>query len=224
MFGTIVNAAAIIVGGLMGMLLQGGIKPRSKETILHGLALAVMLIGIKMALTTENALIVIGSLVLGGLIGEWLDIEGWLYGLAQKAEKRFGRGEGRAGQAFVSTSLIYCVGAMAITGSLQSGLTGEHSILYAKAMLDGVSAVVFASTMGVGVVFSGFSVLLYQGTITLLAGVIAPLLTPAAITEMSATGGLLIVAIGINILELKQIRIGNLLPSMLFAAILAGLV
>jgi len=223
MFGTIVNAAAIIIGGLMGMLLQGGIKPRSKETILHGLALAVMLIGVKMALTTENALIVIGSLVLGGLVGEWLDIEGRLYALAQRAEKRFVRGEGRAGQAFVSTTLIYCVGAMAITGSLQSGLTGEHSILYAKAMLDGVSAVVFASTMGVGVVFSGLSVLVYQGTITLLAGVIAPLLTPAAITEMSATGGLLIVAIGINILELKQIRIGNLLPSMLFAALLAGL-
>ncbi|MBS3873622.1 MAG: DUF554 domain-containing protein [Firmicutes bacterium] len=223
MFGTIVNAVAIMLGGLLGILLEGGIKTRSKETILHGLALAVMLIGLKMALTTESALIVIGSLVLGGLVGEWLDIEGRLYRLAQRAEKRFGRGEGQAGQAFVATSLIYCVGAMAITGSLQSGLTGEHTILYAKAMLDGVSAVVFASTMGVGVVFSGFAVLFYQGAITLLAGVIAPLLSPAAITEMSATGGLLIVAIGINILELKQIRIGNLLPSMLFAVVLAGL-
>jgi len=223
MFGTIVNAAAIMVGGLLGMLLQGGLRPRSKETILQGLALAVMLIGIKMALTTENALIVIGSLVLGGLTGEWLDIEGRLYRLAERVEKKFVKGESKAGQAFISTSLIYCVGAMAITGSLQSGLTGEHSILYAKAMLDGVSAVVFASTMGVGVVFSGLSVLVYQGTITLLAGVIAPLLTPAAIREMSATGGLLIVSIGINILELKQIRIGNLLPAMFFAVILAGL-
>ncbi|MBT9134979.1 MAG: putative membrane protein YdfK [Firmicutes bacterium] len=223
MLGTIVNALAIAVGALLGLVLRGGISEKSKETVLHGLGLAVMLIGLTKALETGNPLIVIGSLVLGGLTGEWLDIEGRLYSLAQALEKRFMRGESQIGQAFVTTSLIYCVGAMAITGSLESGLTGNHATLFAKAMLDGVSAIVFASTMGVGVVFSAVAVFFYQGGITLLAGTIAQWLTAAAIREMSATGGLLILAIGINILELKKIRLGNLLPAMFYAVVLTQL-
>jgi len=224
MLGTIVNALAIVVGGLLGLLVRGGFGAKTKETILHGLGLAIILIGFSKAMETNNTLIVIGSLVLGGLTGEWLDIEGRLYSLASKAEKAFTGGESKLGPAFVNTSLIYCVGAMAITGSIESGLTGNHATLYAKAMLDGVSAIVFASTMGVGVVLSAVSVLFYQGAITMLAGAVATLLTPAAIVEMSATGGLLIVGIGINILELKRIRLGNLLPAMFYAAIFAQMV
>jgi len=221
MLGTIVNSLAIVVGGFLGLVVRGGLGEKSKETVLHGLGLAIILIGFSKAIETNNPLVVIGSLVLGGLTGEWLDIEGRLYSLASKAEKAFIRGESKLGQAFVNTSLIYCVGAMAITGSIESGLTGNHATLFAKAMLDGISAIVFASTMGVGVVFSAVSVFLYQGGITMLAGTVANWLTQAAIVEMSAAGGLLIVAIGINILELKRIRLGNLLPAMFYAAILA---
>lgn len=220
MLGTLVNSAAIIVGGVFGALLQGGIREKSRETVMQGLGLAVVLIGLMMALKTQNPLIVIGSLVLGGLMGEWLDIEGHLYRLAQGLERRFVRGESRLAQAFVTTSLIYCVGAMAITGSLESGMTGNHATLYAKAMLDGVSAIVFASTLGIGVAFSSVPVFLYQGTITMLAAWISQWIT-GAVTEMTATGGILIVAIGINILEIKKIRVGNLLPAVVFAVILA---
>lgn len=221
MLGTIVNSAAIIVGGIVGTFFQNGIKEKAKETIMHGLGLAVVLIGLTMALKTGNPLIVIGSLVLGGLVGEWVDIEGKLLRLAQRVEKRFVKGESRLAQAFVTASLIYCVGAMAVTGSLESGMSGVHATLFAKAMLDGISAIVFASTLGVGVALSSIPVFIYQGSITLLAAWISQWLTAAAVVEMSATGGLLIVAIGLGILNIKQVRVGNLLPSLLFAVILA---
>jgi len=224
--GTIVNSAAIVVGGVLGALFQGIIKEKAKETVMAGLGLAVVLIGLTMALQTGNPLIVIGSLVLGGLVGEWIDIEAKLLRMAKKIESRFVKGESRLAQAFVTTSLVYCVGAMAVTGSLESGISGAHGILFAKAMLDGVSAVVFASTLGIGVVLSSIPVLLYQGTITLLAAWISQWLsqTPSALIEMSATGGLLIVAIGLNILNIRQLRVGNLLPSLVFAILLALLI
>ncbi len=130
------------------------------------------------------------------------------------------RGKGGLAQGFVTTSLIYCVGAMAIMGSLESGMTGNHATLYAKAMLDGVSAVVFASTLGLGVALSSLSVFVYQGAITLLAAWISQWLTPAAVIEMTATGGILIVAIGLNVLEIKKVRVGNLLPAILLAVLL----
>lgn len=221
MLGTVVNSVAIVIGGVIGALFQGGIKEKAKETVMAGLGLAVVLIGLSMALKTSNPLIVIGSLVLGGLAGEWADIEARLLHLAQRVESAFVKGESKLAQAFVTTSLIYCVGAMAVTGSLESGMTGVHATLYAKAMLDGISAVVFASTLGVGVALSSIPVLLYQGTITLLATWISQWLTTAAVVEMSATGGLLIVAIGLNILNIKQVRVGNLLPSLVFAVTLA---
>lgn len=220
MLGTLVNSVAILVGGVFGAFLQGGIKEKSRETVMQGLGLAVAIIGLMMAQKTQNPLIVIGSLVLGGLMGEWVDIEGRLYRLAQRLERTYVRGESRLAQAFVTTSLIYCVGAMAITGSLESGMTGNHATLFAKAMLDGVSAIVFASTLGIGVAFSSIPVFLYQGTITMLASWISPWIA-GAVTEMTATGGILIVAIGMNILEIKKIRVGNLLPSVVFAVILA---
>lgn len=224
MLGTIVNSVAIIIGGILGTLFQGGIRDRAKETIMAGLGLAVVLIGLGMALKTTNPLIVIGSLVLGGLIGEWVDIEARLLAWAKRVEGRLIKGESRMAQAFVTTSLIYCVGAMAVTGSLESGLTGTHDTLFAKAVIDGVSAVVFASTLGAGVVLSSVPVFLYQGAITMFAAWAARLLTTAAVIEMSATGGLLIVAIGLNILNIKQTRVGNLLPALPLAIALAFLV
>jgi uncharacterized membrane protein YqgA involved in biofilm formation len=157
--------------------------------------------------------LMIFSLVIGGLIGEFLDIEDKLDKLGMWFQKRFSKGEGNFAEGFVSASLIYCVGAMAIMGALDDGLKGDPGILFAKSILDGVSAIVFAATMGIGVSFSALPVLIYQGSITLLAGVIKPWLTDGVIIQMSLVGSILIMGIGINILEIKKIKVGNLLPS-----------
>lgn len=221
MLGTIVNSIAVLVGGVAGFIIKGGIPEKTRQTVMNALGLTVILIGLSMGLKTENILIVLVSLVLGGFVGEWLDIEKRLHSAAAKIEKRFAKGESAIAQAFVATSLIYCVGAMAITGSMESGLTGNHSTLYAKSMIDGISSVIFASTMGIGVAFSALSVLIYQGALTLLASSLSGILTVNAVREMTATGGVLIVAIGLNVLNIKETRVGNLIPAILFALIFA---
>lgn len=215
MLGTIVNTISIVIGGLVGLLFGHAFPEKIKKTVIQGIGLAILLIGGSMALQTKNPLIIISSLVLGGIIGEWIDIELRLQHLGQWLERKFEKKGQSSGftKAFVTTSLIYCVGAMAIMGSLESGLTGNHSILYAKSMLDGITALIFASSLGIGVLASALPVLLYQGAITTAAGVLQGVLTSQIITEMSATGGLLILGIGINILELKEIKVGNLLPA-----------
>lgn len=219
MIGTIINALAIVVGGLMGLVFGKALTEKLKSTVIQGIGLAVLLIGISMAMQTKNPLIIIGSLVIGGILGEIIDIELRLNQLGQWLEKNVAfRGEsGRFTKAFVTASLIYCVGAMAIMGSLESGIKGNHSILYAKSMLDGISSVVFASSMGAGVIAAAVPVFLYQGTITLSASLVQGVLSSAVISEMSATGGLLILGIGFNILEITKIKVGNLLPGILVA-------
>ncbi len=214
MIGTITNAAAIVAGGLVGVLLRRGIPDPVKETVMQGLGLSVLLIGVQMSLKTENILLVLISLVVGGAIGQFIDIEKYLARLGVRLEARFGGGDRKFARAFVSASLIYCVGAMAVVGSIEDGLNGDPSILMAKAALDGVSAVIFSSTMGIGVIFSAAPVFLYQGAITLLADTFKNLLTGDVIKELTATGGLLIVAIAVNLLGIKEIKVGNLLPSL----------
>lgn len=146
-------------------------------------------------------------------MGEKLDIEGRLDRLGKKAEKLFGKGDSNFSNAFVSATLVYCIGAMAIVGALESGLTGNHQTLFAKSALDGISAIIFASTMGIGTAFSAIPIFIYQGSMTLLANYVKDILTPEVITEMSAVGGILIMAIGINLLNIKKIKVGNMLPS-----------
>lgn len=219
MLGTIVNSLAVVLGGLAGFLIKGGIPERTRQTVMNALGLTVVLIGLSMGLRTENILVVLASLVLGGFIGEWIDIEARLHSAAAKVQARFVSAESSLAQAFVATSLIYCVGAMAITGSMESGLTGNHSTLYAKSMIDGISSIIFASTMGIGVAFSAISVFIYQGALTLLAGQLSGVLTEVAVREMTATGGVLIVAIGLNVLGIKETRVGNLIPAIFLALI-----
>lgn len=217
--GTIVNAIAILLGGIVGLLFGKALPEKIKRTVIQGIGLSVLLIGGSMALQTKNPLVIIASLVLGGIIGEWIDIEQWLQRFGHWLERKFSK-NGQGGgftKAFVTASLIYCVGAMAIMGPLESGLSGNHNILYAKSMLDGVSAIVFASSMGIGVLVSAVPVFIYQGAITLAAGFLQGILSPQVITEVGATGGLLIVGIGINILEIKEIKVGNLLPGIFMA-------
>jgi len=213
--GTFVNTIAILVGGLVGLLFGQAFPEKIKKTVIQGIGLAVLLIGGSMALQTKNPLVIISSLVLGGILGEWIDIELRLQHFGQWLELKFakkGQGPGFT-KAFVTTSLIYCVGAMAIMGSLESGLNGNHNILFAKSMLDGITAVIFASSMGIGVLVSALPVFIYQGSITMAAVLLQGILSSQVIAEMSATGGLLILGIGFNILELKEIKVGNLLPA-----------
>lgn len=214
MLGTIVNALAIIVGGLIGLLFGKGIADKYKQTILQGVALSVILVGWKSALAADQLLIVIVSMVAGATIGEGLNIEGRLERLGQWLEARVSAGPGSSlARGFVTASLVFCVGSMAIVGSLESGLTGNHQTLFAKSILDGVISIVFASTMGAGVLFSSAAVFLYQGLITLAAVFLKPLLAAATVAQMTAVGGLLIVAIGLNMLGMVTIRVGNLLPA-----------
>lgn len=212
MLGTIVNSLAIIAGALLGIVLKKGIKDEYKTTIMDGIGLTVIIIGIMGGIKSENIILVIASIVIGSILGEIIGIENKLDQLGDKLQKSFGGRDSNFSKGFVTASLVYCVGAMAIVGSLESGIQGNHQTLFAKSILDGISAIIFSSTLGIGVAFSALPVFIYQGTITLLANSVKDLLTPEVINEMSAVGGILITAIGINILEIKKIKVGNMLP------------
>ncbi|MBW1840881.1 MAG: DUF554 domain-containing protein [Deltaproteobacteria bacterium] len=213
MLGTIVNALAIIAGSLLGLVFRGGIPERYKVTIMQAISLAVILVGLNMALKTEDILLVIISLAIGSALGEFIGIEDRLERLGQFIESKFSKAGDGIAKGFVVTSLIYCVGSMAIVGSLESGLTGNHQTLFAKSALDGIGSIIFASTLGIGVLFSSFSVLVYQGFITLSATLVKPFLIDTVIGQMSAVGGLLILGIGFNLLEIQKIKVGNMLPA-----------
>jgi uncharacterized membrane protein YqgA involved in biofilm formation len=219
MIGTIVNALAIIVGGIVGTLFRGGIPERMKETLMQGISLAVVIIGTSMALQAKDFLTVIGAMVIGGVVGEWLRIEDGLAALGHRLEQRI-KTEGGLARGFIAASLVYCVGAMAIMGALQDGLTGDHATLFAKAMLDGISSVILASTLGIGVSFSALPVVAWQGLIALTATWIAPILSPDVVTAMTAVGGLLLMGVGTNLLNVTRIRVGNLTPAIFAAALI----
>ncbi len=222
MLGTVVNSAAVVVGALLGNLLRSGFPERIKNTVMQGVCLAVILIGISMAAKTQDVLIVTLSLVLGGILGELLQIEERLDAFGKKLEARFGEGNDAFTKGFVTASLVFCVGAMAIMGALESGLTGRHTTLFVKSVLDGVTAVIFSSTMGLGVAFSALTIFVYQGSITLAASYVKPFLTEAVVREMTAAGGLLIFGIGVNVLTGKNwVKVGNLLPAIFVALLLA---
>ena len=215
MIAQVVNALAIAVGALVGNKLRGGISERFRSILMQAMALAVMLIGIAGAVKTTDSLIVVISLAIGALVGEGVNIEKRLEQVGDALKRRVKGAEASFTQGFVSASLIFCVGAMAIVGLLDAGLRGEYSTILTKSLIDGITAAMLASTLGLGVIFSAAAVFVYQGAITLLAGLLQPLLTDAIITEMSAVGGLLIFAIGLNMQGITKIRVGNLLPAIL---------
>ena len=214
--GTLVNIAAVAAGCLAGRLAGRLLSERMRNTMMAGLGLAVLLIGLQLALQSQQLMIVIGSIILGGLVGEALNIEGRLEAFGQRLQQRFA-GAGKVAEGFVTASLLYCVGAMAIMGALQDGLGGTPTILYAKAALDGVASIALTSTLGIGVLFSIGPLLLYQGAITLAAGLAAAVLTEPVITEMNAVGGLLIIAISLDLMGLRRLPVGNLLPGVFVA-------
>ncbi len=214
MIGAIVNTLAAVVGGLLGSLLKKGIPERFADLVQKGLALCVLYIGIKGSLVGTNTLVTILSLVLGAILGELLNIDGAIERLGAWAQRKLSKGGSRLGEAFVTASLLFCVGSMAVVGSLQSGLTGNHETIFTKSMLDFVSAIILASTLGLGVCLSGAFVLVYQGAIVLLARWAAPILSDYVVAEMSCAGSLLIVALGLNMLGITKLKVANLLPAM----------
>ena len=220
--GTIVNVAAISAGALVGRYAGRFIPERIRMTVMAGLGLTVILIGLQMALKSMHPMIVIGSLILGGILGELLQIEARLESFGSWLQGRFA-GAGNVAEGFVAATLLFCVGAMAIMGALQDGLTGTPTILYAKAALDGVASIALASTLGIGVLFSALSVALYQGGITLAAESAKSLLTDTVVLEMNAVGGLLIVAIGLDLIGVKRLPVGNMLPAVFVAVALVWL-
>lgn len=228
LLGTFVNGIAIISGSFLG-LFWTAIPDRIKDTILQAMALAVTILGIGMGLKSEQFLIVIASLAVGGALGEWWNLEEKLNSVGKWLETKVGKQDkGSVATGFVTATLVFVVGAMSIVGALDSGLRQEHDVLYTKALIDGFCAILFTSALGIGVMFSAIPVVLYQGAITLLATQIDRFvpqeLMDALIVEITGTGGIMIVAIGLNLLGVAKIRVANLLPGLLIAVILVFIV
>lgn len=223
LYGAFFNFVIVIIGSLLGMLLKKGVPERIEKIIMQGMALCVLYIGISGAFDGENILIAIISIALGSVIGELIDIDKHINNLGKKLENAVNKNNDSkisVAQGFVTATLLYCVGAMAIVGSINSGLSGDHSTLIAKSWIDGIVAVVLASSLGIGVMFSSISVLLYQGLIVILAQFIQPILTPEIISEMTAVGSLLIIGLSINMLKLTNIKVMNMIPAIFIPIIL----
>ncbi len=216
MLGTLVNTLSIIVCSVIGMSLKGGIPPKIRNILIEALGLSVIYMGISTATTQfpqAHPLLFIFSLVIGAGVGEWLDIEAWLEKLGNWMEEKSKKSNSNLSQGFVSATLIYCVGSMAILGSIESGINGNHSILYTKSLLDGVMSLILSSTLGMGVLLSCIPVFLYQGAMTVFAGYLQPFITEDMIREISLVGAVLISVIGTNILKITTIKVGNFLPA-----------
>lgn len=246
MIGTVINVITILVGGILGVVLGGRMPERLRQTVMSGLGLFTFAIGLQMFLKTQNSLVVLGSLLFGILLGEWWQVEEGLNALGRWLESRTAKlrkkPEGAAAdvtvqndgktltpqerfvRGFFTASLLFCIGPMAILGAIQDGLSGNFQLLAVKSILDGFASLAFASSLGVGVLFSTLPILAYQGSISMLAVQIQPWISDAMMTEMSATGGVLLMAIAIgNLLNLRQIRAGNFLPALFIAPIIVAI-
>ncbi|MGB8658454.1 MAG: DUF554 domain-containing protein [Candidatus Zixiibacteriota bacterium] len=221
MKGTLVNTATVLLGSSLGLLIGVRFPERIKTVVMHALGLSTLLIGFKMAFKTDNVLLVIGSLALGGIIGELIKLEEGLEGLGEFIKVKVKSQSGNFVLGFVTSSLVFCIGPMTIIGSIQDGVSGDASVLYVKSLLDGFASMAFASSLGIGVIFSSVTVLVFQGGLTLLGEKLSFLLRPAVMNELVATGGLIMVGIGIYLLGIKRIKVANFLPSLVIAVILA---
>ncbi|WP_147818911.1 DUF554 domain-containing protein [Salidesulfovibrio onnuriiensis] len=221
--GSLANAAAIILGSLAGCLLHSRFPERIRVIVFQGLGLCTLLIGLQMAFKVQNILVVIFSILLGGITGELLRLDTLFERLGNRFKTAVKSENPKFTEGLITASLIYCIGAMAIVGSLEEGVTGDPTVLYTKAILDGFASVALASTFGSGVLFSFIPVLLYQGALTLFAGFFQQYFSPELIAQLSATGGLLIVGISITLLDIKEIRLSNLLPALPFVVALVPL-
>jgi len=222
MIGTIINIVAIVAGSMIGILFGSHLSANLKQTVIAGMGLFTTAIGFQMFLKTENALVVLGALITGAILGEWWGLEDGLQALGSWLEKRLsGSSEGGSSQfvrGFLTASVLYCTGPMGVLGSISDGLRGDYLTLSIKSVLDGITSIAFASTLGIGVAFSAFPVFGYQGLISLLAAQLDSIMNTSMMNEMTATGGVLLVGIGFSsLLEIKKIRVGNFLPALVIA-------
>jgi len=222
MTGTIINVIAILIGSAVGILFGSRLSENLKNTVIAGMGLFTSAVGMQMFLKTENALIVLGALIFGAILGEWWGVEDGLQNLGVWLEKRLSGssdgGSSRFVRGFLTASVLYCTGPMAVLGSISDGLKGDYLTLSIKSVLDGFISIAFASTLGIGVAFAALPVLIYQGSISLLAAQLNAIVTTSMMNEMTATGGVLLIGIGISsLLELKKIRVGNFLPALVIA-------
>ena len=220
--GTAINVAAVLVGGGIGTLAGARLPEGMRVTAMQAIGIVTLLVGVANFLEFDNPLIPLVSVVVGLVAGELLGIEDGLKRFGDYLEKRFSKGESPVSRAFVTTSLLFCVGPLTVIGSLEDGLRGDYSLLALKSALDFIAALTFASVLGWGVLLSAGTVLAVQGTLTLGAGFIEPIVTEAMISAATATGGVLIVGLGLGLLDLKQVRVGNMLPALLFAPLLVS--
>jgi uncharacterized membrane protein YqgA involved in biofilm formation len=226
MTGTFINVAAILIGGTIGLFFGSRIPERYKNTVIAGMGLFTAALGLQMFFKSENSLIVLGALIIGALLGEWIGIEDGLQSLGQMLEKRFSRdtetgSSSKFVRGFMVSSLLFCIGPIAILGSIQDGLTGDYKLLAVKSTLDGFASIAFASTLGIGVLFSSLIILIYQGGVSLLAGQLNAIVTDPMMAEMTATGGVILMGVAFsNLLEVKKIRVGNFLPALAVAPLI----
>lgn len=222
MNGTIVNTISIILGSLIGIMLKNGFIKEKSEAIMSALGLSVLIIGLQGVIQYQSPLKLIVSLALGVLIGEMLDLDQQMNRFARIIEKRFTKGnDNRFVQGFVGASILFGVGAMSIVGAIQSGMDSNETVLYIKSLLDFVSSIVYASTFGWGVLFSSFVILIYQGLITVLSSIITPFLNEVVLSDISAVGSALVMAIGLNMLNITKLKLANFLPAILVIIILS---
>jgi len=217
MTGTIVNASAVVAGSLLGLYAGRRITENIRQTLMHALGLAVVAIGMKMAISAPNLIPMVACLLLGGITGEILRIEDGLAWIGTRLKERFRSGSATFVQGFVSATVLFLAGAMTIVGCIQEGTTGDASVIYLKSLLDGFASLALASTLGIGVAFSALSVLVVQGVLTVIASHLGFLQAPAVLAAITSTGGMIILGIGINLMELARIRVGNLVPAILYA-------
>lgn len=227
MIGTVINVVSVIAGGIVGRAIGNRLPAPIRETVMHVVGLVTLVLGVSMFQKSQNPLILLGSLALGGIAGELLRIEENINRLGAFAERKLTGSEesGDFARGFVTTSILFCVGPMTLLGCLNDGLRGDYSLLAVKSTLDGIGALAFASALGWGVLLSAATVLIIQGGLTLGAGALEPLLRDAGMqAELFAAGGVMMLALGLRLLDLKQIRVGNLLPALFFAPVLVAAV
>jgi hypothetical protein len=223
MVGTLINVASVVTGSAVGCAIGARLPESMQVTVVQGLGLVTTLIGIQAALETQNVLILLASILTGAVLGEALCLQGGLEALGNRFQAVFSKGAGTSpAEGFITASLVFCVGPMAILGSIQDGLKGDFKLLAIKSMLDGFASIAFSASLGWGVIFSAVSVLVYQGAITMAAGALHEVLSEGMVTEMSAAGGLIIVAIGLKLLRVKDIRIANFLPALVIAPLVVA--
>jgi len=227
MTGTLINFAAVIMGGTLGALLGDRLPPRLRQTVMQGIGLVTLAVGMSMALSTSNFVLVLASILVGGMLGEWWRLEERLDGAGRWLESKAARfpflTQGDFTKGFVTASLVFCVGPISILGPIQDGLSGDYSLLAIKSVLDGFTGLALAASLGMGVTLAAFVVLAYQGSLSLGASYVQNVLTEAMIDEMTATGGVIILGLGLLLLEIKQIKVANFLPALVIAPLLVAL-